>query len=208
MTAVCGMLAKPALVPWAVNATLDVCRGAIAPGTEYAEAYLEAVWTAAKAANQTIKKDAASKGTALHKLLEGSLKVCGEASGETTPLQEWLRSIGLEVREVERKVYSRRNRYSGTLDALGETGGGLFLLDWKTGKALYPEFRLQTAAYILAYEEEFPDKKIEGRYIVRIAEDGSVDPHFYPRSSYRLDSSAFRGLLAAHRRVKQIEKSL
>jgi hypothetical protein len=187
-----------------------VCKGAIGPGVEYAETYLEAVWAAAKRASQAIKTEAARKGTELHRAIEQQLASPDELqSGGTTlyPLRGWLEGQSIRLVRMEQRIYSRRHRYSGTFDALGETeSGSRVLLDWKTSKSIYPEFRLQTAAYVHAYEEEFPDKKIEGRYLVRIAEDGSIEPHYYPRSALRLDFAAFLGAKKLFERVAQIEK--
>jgi hypothetical protein len=192
---------------WAINNTLDVCRGAIAPGTEYAESYLATVWEAAKKQSRAIKQEAADRGKAKHQEIEAAIKASGGSPQGITELEQ----LGAEcLVSVERRIFSRRFRYSGTLDCLVFIGQGsdrkLVLIDWKTGKSIYPEFRLQTAAYVHAYEEEFPDQKIEGRYLVRIAEDGSIEPHYFPRSSYRLDFKAFRGALDLFLRVQQIEK--
>jgi len=196
---------------WAINNTLDVCKGAIAPGTEYAEIYLEEVWNAAKQSSTRIKGDAAKRGTNLHAAIERSIRESGELqSGDTEVLElrDWLQRDNITITESERKIYSRRHRYSGTLDAIGTIGEKIYLLDWKTGKSVYPEFRLQTAAYQYAWEEEHPDQPIQGRYIVRILEDGSIDPHYYPRDTYRLDFKAFIGAKALFDRVRQIEKEL
>lgn len=200
------------LVNWAINNTLDVCRGAISPGSEYAESYLDAVWGAAKKASQQIKSDAAQRGKDAHSFIETELKASQGIDGNDSieldrPVLQWLRSFRIEA--IERRVYSRRFRYSGTFDVVGYSREDerLYLIDWKTGKSIYPEFRLQTAAYVHAYEEEFPDQRIEGRYLVRIAEDGSIEPHFYPRSSLRLDFKAFLGAKALFDRIKQIEKA-
>lgn len=196
------------LVGWAVNQTLDVCKGAIAPGVEYAETYLDAVWVAAKRAHVDAKTEAARRGTELHKRLESELKAGLGLSPESWPddSRRWIESF--RFNHLERRIYSRRYRYSGTTDAIAEDGlsNKLVLIDWKTGKSLYPEYRLQTAAYVHAFEEEFPDQKIAGRYLVRIAEDGSVEPHYYPRSTLRKDFQAFLGAKVLFDRVQQIEK--
>jgi hypothetical protein len=207
VTAICGILNKPALIPWAINNTLEVCKGAIGPGVEYAETYLEAVWEAAKKASADIKRSAAERGKSRHAEIERSLNsLDSRADGGQDDLRKWLQTITFEVVAVERRIYSRRHRFSGTLDCITRSKDGLVLIDWKTSKSIYPEFRLQTAAYQLAWEEEHPDQPIEGRYLVRIAEDGSVEPHYFPRSTYRLDKKGFLGALDLYRRAQQIEK--
>jgi hypothetical protein len=208
VTGICSIINKPALVPWAVNQTLDVVKGAIAPGCEYAEVYLEAVWDAAKRTSQRIKSEAASKGTEAHKRIEEIFKYGSEEQRSGYFGQGLVFLSNFRTVETERRIYSRRYRFSGTLDVVIRNDAGLFLIDWKTSKSIYPEFRLQTAAYVAAYEEEFPDQKIEGRYLVRITEDGQVEPHFYPRSTLRLDFKAFLGAKALHDRIQQITKKI
>ncbi len=48
---------------------------------------------------------------------------------------------------VEAPVYNRAERYAGTLDGICELGGRRVLIDYKTGKHVYPETALQLAAY-------------------------------------------------------------
>jgi hypothetical protein len=196
------------LVGWAINTTLDVIKEAIHAGTEYSEIYLEQVFKVAKQNSRSTKEAAADRGKAFHRLIEGSLRGDGQSDeGLAGAVKQWLTSLSLSPRSVEGRIYSRRYRYSGTYDCTAETPDGrLYLLDWKTSKAVYPEFRLQTAAYQHAWEEEHPSQPIEGRYLVRIAEDGSLDPHYYPRSTYRLDFKAFLGAKALFERVQVIEK--
>jgi hypothetical protein len=84
-------------------------------------------------------------------------------------------------------------------------GGVLTLIDWKTGKGIYPEFWLQTAAYVKAWEEEFGET-IEQRIIVRLSEDGA-EAHARPRSLLRGDFGAFLGALTLYNQLQRIEKS-
>lgn len=210
VTRICSIIDKSGpLMGWAINNTLDVCKGAIAPGCEYAETYLEAVWDAAKKQSRAVKDSAADKGKQEHRCIEDCFRRgdFGQvSSGELPSGAAWFQSLGGKALCFERRIYSRRNRYSGTFDLLADINGVLVLIDWKTGRSIYPEFRLQTAAYCKAYEEEFPDKRIEGRYLVRIAEDGSVEPHYFPRSTLRKDFAAFLGAKTLFDRVQQIDK--
>lgn len=197
------------LVWWAADNTLALCKQAIQPGTEYAEVYLEAIWNAARKESQRIKSDAAARGAAIHGAIERSLKNGGDSSvpcAEAVPIGEWLQCNSCVVTDVERKVYSRHHRYSGTLDAIGTIEGQVYLLDWKTSKSVYPEFRLQTAAYVAAYEEEHPGVVIQGRYIIQITEDGGVVPHFYPRETYPKDFSAFLAAKQLFTHLQLIDK--
>jgi hypothetical protein len=209
VTGVCALLAKPALIPWAVNSAIAVCQESIAPGVEHSQLFLEEVFRAAKSAHRGIKSDAASKGTNIHKDIErGLLDSDGtEAlSGSAIAVKKFLDDEGVRHLELERRIYSRVHRFSGTLDLLGQDKDGrLVLLDYKTSKSIYPEFRLQTAAYCKALEEEL-SVTIDRRIIVQISADGELTPHYYERPTLRGDWSAFLGLLAVYKRMQIISK--
>ena len=60
----------------------------------------------------------------------------------------------------EKLVFSREHGYAGTADLIGTLNGRLALLDIKTGRGVYPEYKLQLAAYAVAWGEmtgHFPE---------------------------------------------------
>lgn len=212
VTTVCGVIDKSGpLIGWAINNTLETCKQAITPNQEHSEVYLEAVWEAAKRASRGVKGEAARKGTQIHRDIEEGLS--GSRSEESLSREAaealvFLRGADLCPEFFERRIYSRRHRYSGTLDLIAkDANGNLVLVDWKTGKSVYPEFRLQTAAYVKAWEEEHPDQPIASRILVRLSEAGA-EPHIYPRSTLRGDFAAFLGALSLYTRLQKISKSM
>ena len=66
--------------------------------------------------------------------------------------KDWTRSVALEPLAIERTVYCERCGYAGTFDLYARVRGVLSLLDWKSGKAIYPEAFLQNVAYRHAAE--------------------------------------------------------
>ena len=75
---------------------------------------------------------------------------------------------------IEKQIWSLRHRYAGTVDALVTVDGKFGVLDIKTSTGFYPEYNLQTAAYVSALQE-FQIKKllnlsqeIETRWILRV----------------------------------------
>lgn len=75
---------------------------------------------------------------------------------------------------IERRIWSSRYRYAGTVDALAEVDGKFGVLDIKTSTGFFPEYNLQTAAYVSALQEfevkrlcALP-KEIQTRWILRI----------------------------------------
>src|SRR5207237_6771148 len=57
------------------------------------------------------------------------------------------KSIALEPLAIERTVYCESCGYAGTLDLYARVEGALTVLDWKSGRAIYPEAFLQNVAY-------------------------------------------------------------
>lgn len=213
VTSICSIIDKSApLMGWAVNNTIDFIRAGIAPGTEHAESYLEEIYALAKKESQRKKTEAAKSGSVVHEILSGEeFRSTGddlrdaEVLRKASEAREWLANNEIEFLHIERPIYSRRYRYSGRLDGIARVGGVLSLLDWKTGKSVYPEFRLQTAAYVHAFEEEFPLERIEQRIILHLGEEGVV-PHFYPRELLRQDFAAFVGAQKLSNQIQKIEK--
>ncbi|MBI2609691.1 hypothetical protein HYW53_00755 [Candidatus Giovannonibacteria bacterium] len=75
---------------------------------------------------------------------------------------------------IERPVWSVAHRYAGTVDALCTIDGKFGVLDIKTSPNFYPEYNLQTAAYLQALQEYsvkmsigLPED-IQTRWILRI----------------------------------------
>ncbi len=55
--------------------------------------------------------------------------------------------MALEPLAIERTVYCEVCGYAGTLDLYARVRGVLTVLDWKSGRAIYPEAFLQNIAY-------------------------------------------------------------
>ena len=60
---------------------------------------------------------------------------------------KWKEEHNLKPNALEMTVYSEAGDWAGQLDFFGEFDGKLFVIDWKSGKAFYPEMRYQIAAY-------------------------------------------------------------
>jgi hypothetical protein len=61
--------------------------------------------------------------------------------------EDWAREVQLRPIAAERVVYHGTYAYAGTLDLYAVVRGKLTVLDYKTGKAIYPESFLQNIAY-------------------------------------------------------------
>ena len=180
VTTILGVIAKPALIPWAAQRERESVIAAVkrayddmtqfegtAPTTEmFME--LTAAELEKEKADQSALRRAATIGTQVHARIEweflGELK--RERSDDPPPLEsaeaersfgrasDWRKATKLKVIDTERMVASLHGQYAGTLDALVKVGGKVGILDFKTGKRVYEEAYLQSCAYRLALAEE------------------------------------------------------
>lgn len=157
------------LMQWAVNRGVGFVRDWL---SEYEPEVLgkmvgESVIEDAVRTHSKMRQDAADVGKKFHSWVEshvGSLMGFeAESVEESQDIQHlvraykrWESEIGtsLEYVAAERRILSVKHGYAGTLDILAKIDNELWLLDVKTSKKLYPEFRMQTAAYAKAFEEE------------------------------------------------------
>lgn len=109
---------------------------------------------------EEVKNKSAAEGSLVHSVIQ---KI---AVGETSDIPAEVRPAAaafLKFNEgakiffhpefIEKQIWSPRHRYAGTVDALATIGGKFGVLDIKTSTGFYPEYNLQTAAYISALQE-------------------------------------------------------
>ena len=79
-----------------------------------------------------------------------------EATNACRELISWIRRNNVKAGGdgIERPVYSLARHYTGCADLLLKVNGRDGLWDMKTGKSVYPEVMMQTAAYARALTEE------------------------------------------------------
>ena len=83
-----------------------------------------------------------------------------------TAFLDWARGVAFTPLMAERVVYCPNCAYAGTFDCVGKVSGLVMLIDWKTGKAVYPEAHLQNIAYRHAARRE--GIETDGGLIVRL----------------------------------------
>ena len=72
---------------------------------------------------------------------------------------DWWNKQGYEVIEIEKKLYSKKHNFVGTLDLIvKDKNGDLVLIDIKTSNRIVFGYELQANAYRKAYEEETGNK--------------------------------------------------
>ncbi len=166
VTTILDVLAKPGLGPWYAKeerryferAMLEVLTKPGGRDPEYVLAAVAEAVSGLKAADRE-KQKAASIGTAIHAGIEWELRTrLGEDAGPSPFLpdaaawaveswKDWAREVELEPIAVERAIYCEDCGYAGTMDLYARVKGIPTVLDWKSGKAIYPEAFLQNVAY-------------------------------------------------------------
>ena len=168
-------IAKPALINWAANQerTLvvdaaadlytDLCKTPQMSRATYVTT-LQGRLSKQKAHQKELAK-AGEIGSQIHSLIEWNLRqtlgqkvgpeprVTDAAQWGFMSFQDWSNSVSLKPIFIEQVVFSRAHGYAGTMDLLGEVEGALTLVDFKSGKGIYAEAHLQSAAYRHALRE-------------------------------------------------------
>jgi len=166
---------------------------------------------------RTVSQREADIGTAIHEWIESWIK--GEnpeipnderiANGIISFLK-WQKEVKARFnkKDSERLVYSRKYGYAGTLDAIATIKKKKVIIDFKSSRDIYNEYRYQLAAYWQAYEEE-NGKTFDHGLIIRFdKETGQFDPDKnileISRDEYEKDIKAFLGALEVKKREKEL----
>ena len=169
---------------------------------------LERIFKTAKEKTNKIKEDAGLVGTVVHGLIEDFLK------GKDIPKQsdpavvncwnlflDWWNKQEYEVVELEKKIYSKKYNYAGTLDlVVKDKKGNLVLMDIKTSNFISFDYFLQLNAYKFAYEEE-TGSKVSKSFIVKLSKkDAEIEIKEIP-----LNKKLFNAFIGAKYVMEQMQ---
>jgi len=202
VTTILGVIAKPGLMYWAANVERAAILAAVGDALSNKKkpktraemlALIETLAKEKKAADK-IKDKAADIGNAAHAMVEYTLrKQLGlkvgprpEMNKESTlcfqSWQKWFKDTGLRPLHAEKMVFCHACGIAGTADLIAEKKGAQYVLDWKTGKAIYEESFLQNIAYQHCWKT-MAGKKVAGGAVVRLPkEGGDVEVQMTPKS--------------------------
>jgi hypothetical protein len=182
-TLIGGGLPKPALIGWAAKFTAQYAIDNIAELNTMLDAgdQLAALdWLKGSRLRSTEAK--ANLGSDVHAAAEafvlgGQYEPSPAAAPYIEGFHQWIADYSPRFEMVESTVYSRWGEYAGTLDAIVEVDGKLLVVDYKTGKGVYPEVALQLAAYrhaefTVVGDEEVPLPKVEGGAVLHLTPKG------------------------------------
>lgn len=167
VNAIIGQLDKPGLVYWAANCACDYIIGEV-ENADVLNVPTGALYKTIEGARHNFRKvsgKAKDIGSMVHGAVEHWLKT-GEEPDDSIPevlagfiaFLEWMDENKIkreDTLETEKTVYHRIPdehtqeylRYAGTYDWLVKWDGDVWLIDFKTSKAFYPEYNYQVAAY-------------------------------------------------------------
>lgn len=168
VTTVLSVIGKPALINWAAKEERTLVMEESA--NLYQDAPMEKMsrqaWITTlerrlgdERAHTRLLRKAGDIGSQVHAMIEYTLRarLCQkvEAPPALSPkaawafsvYERWANRVKLTPMLIEQTVYSVEHGYAGTMDLFAEIDGKATVVDFKTGKAVYPEAHLQNAAY-------------------------------------------------------------
>ena len=213
VTGICGRgIPKPQLTNWLVNTPLNEVKRLINEKLDVGEpidrAVLERIFAIAKKKPETYRDEGGLIGTVVHGLIEDYL------NGKEVPKQsdpkvvncwnaftDWWNKQEYEVVELEKKIYSKKYNYAGTLDLIcKDKKGNLVLMDIKTSNFITFDYFLQLNEYKFAYEEE-TNQKVSKSFIVKLSKrDAEIEIKEIP-----LNKKLFNAFIGAKYVMEQME---
>lgn len=155
VTTLCGGIPKPWLGMWAAKTTAEFAVGHRAswqglPATDAIKLIKNAPWST--------RDLAATRGTSIHEAIEATVRnrplqkdLSEENALCAAHVKRFLKARSSKVLASELTVFSPKHAFAGTLDLWDlDKQGQTWLLDWKSGASVYPEFAVQLAAYLHA----------------------------------------------------------
>jgi len=169
--------------------------------------------------HRDVSQKAADSGTVAHYLIECDIKAVAPdlsqypteaiSRAETAYLNflEWKDMVKFKSIAVEPHLVSETYQFGMTPDCIAEIKGRLALFDWKTGSGVYEDMLIQLAAYKVGWEENNPDKLLEGGFhLLRInKEDAAFSHHWW--QALPDGWAAFLHLLELHKLHKRLKKA-
>jgi hypothetical protein len=169
VTSILNVLNKPQLVNWAVRLTRDSLKQelfALQRANSLQDLNAGSLLAKSASEHNRVKNAVADHGIDIHRRIAAYVgdKASYTSKNVRDPViiafRAWQDEAQFVPNASEKLVISREHEYAGTADLIGTLNGRLALLDIKTGRGLYPEYKLQLAAYAVAWSEmtgHFPE---------------------------------------------------
>lgn len=160
VTTIQGILDKPALMYWSANCAVDYLKENIEKLQNPAGPHVvDGLMAEARQAFRSVSKTELDIGTQVHNAIERYIKEGKDLSGNLPDavqngflaFLEWEEKHKARWLASELQLFNTEVGYAGTCDAILEMNGNIYLVDFKTSKAVYDEYKDQIAAYLQAY---------------------------------------------------------
>ena len=132
-----------------------------------------------------VRDDRAAFGTRIHKEIQNWLEdkniwIDNKEMSETMDLfKDWCVLHDVVPEKLELHLFNDEMGVAGTCDFFGRFDGKDMIIDWKTSKKIYDNYRLQVAAYLYMFEQAY-NRELDGAGIVCFR-DGKVVEEFLSR---------------------------
>lgn len=213
VTTILGILAKPALIPWAARMACEYIGARWKGGILFNKIGVAEILAAAQVAHTKKKEAGGEKGTDIHALAEEYIKHCiAENKGKPEEVIankdkpigkfiEWAQANDVTFLASEKMFYSKNLFVAGTADMLFLKDGKRYVGDIKTFKKLWDRTPMYQCAGYALLAEEMGEQKFDGYCVLRLSEDGS----FEEKWSYDVagDTRAFLACVELYRQNAQ-----
>lgn len=179
---------KMALIQWAADMAVEHIEGEVDKAIDefgrFDGARMAIICEAARKAHAVKRDKGADIGTQVHSYARDCLRAnhllpmpeTGPVRKACEAFAEWFSAAKIFPIGVERMVFSETGMFAGTCDFFGRINGHLSVLDFKTGRYIYPEAWLQLCGYQMAIEEELRIRVSEPmiRWVVHLNKETGV----------------------------------
>jgi len=164
-----------------------------------------------------VRDIAADVGTIAHKMIECTLtgrpfSESGYAPDDleharvaSSQFDEWWQKQGLELVLSEQRVVNEKHCYGGTVDLVAkDKSDKLWLIDFKTSKAVYAEYYFQVAAY----KEALAEMNVLVKRVLILQLDksnGALHVHHISKKQLAIGWRVFKHALAIYHERRKLE---
>jgi hypothetical protein len=204
-SAILSRIAQPHLALWGADRACKYIKETLVDDVPYSKKDILELLPNAKLAHQTESKVATDYGSDCHHWMEMYIKNKprepfkeGSAKRKTIDnILNWARENSVKFLEAEKLLYSKEDNLAGMTDCVIELDGSIMIGDFKTSRQISETYYLQLSFYAKAYEEMYPEKKIEGTAIILSTKTGEFEVQI--RENWREDYEIFKKLLTVVR---------
>lgn len=138
------------------------------------------------------RDSAADAGTLCHAMIEADIKnqpmpdmskfspeIVAKAETGFLNYLEWKLGTKLDLLTMETPVVSEKYQYGTTIDIIARTNGKTCIVEVKSSNAIYEEYLIQVSAQRQAWNENYPDKPIEGVHLLKVNKETAAFAHLF-----------------------------